>query len=243
MASHDIFISARPKARQNTMCIVMKGIEKFITNIYDARHALLKLTSEPVIADIPKTYFGPFDHERFKNSNIAELIASSMTYNSSMLPIPFPLQVPWSGVPPELSWRSQRSAASPLTASTLHQHNQMISNAPIPSINVNGDLHSSGYSTMLNSDCSMTKIGSSATGSHNSSPESNGYASSRIPEGMRNYEISPQQQMQNVRSGGAANEAMLYQGLDPRMIAGIRAMSISPQAGELRTPTGACEHF
>lgn len=236
MATHDIFISARPKARQNTMCIVMKGIEKFITNIYDARHALLKLTSERVIADVPQTYFGPFDHERFKNSNIAELITSSMTYNNSgMLPLQFPMPAPWSSVPPELSWRSRGPSTSPLTATILQQHNQLIHNMPsIPSINVSGDLHSSGYST-FNSDSSMIKNGS-ANGSHNSSPENNGYANQHISEALRNYDGSPQQ-MQALRN--AANEAIMYSGLDPRMIAGLRAMSISPQAGELRTPTAA----
>lgn len=234
MASHDVFISARPKARQNTMCIVMKGIEKFITNIYDARHALLKLTSEPVIADIPQTYFGPYDMERFKGSQIAELIASSMTYNSSMLPIPFPASVPWSGVPPEMSWRSRNLPASPLTATMLQQHNQMINNIPIPSISVN-DLHSSGYST-FNSDSSMLKAGSSANNSHNSSPENSiNYNAAKFNQMPPNcFESSQAQVIRN-----ALNDPMVYQGLDPRVIAGLRAMSMSPQAGELRTPTPA----
>lgn len=233
MAAHDIFISARPKARQNTMCIVMKGIEKFIGNIYDARHALLKLTSEPVIADIPQTYYGPFDHERFKNSNIAELITSSMTYNTGMLPLPFAMpSAPWAGVPPELSWRSRGPPTSPLTTTMLQQHNQIINSMPIPSINVSSnDLHSSGYST-FNSDSSMVK----SNGSHNSSPENNAFANKNIPENIRHYDASPQ--MQAMRNA-AANDALIYSGLDPRMIAGLRAMSISPQAGELRTPTAA----
>lgn len=229
MATHDIFISARPKARQNTMCVVMKGIEKFITNIYDARHALLKLTSEPVVANVPQTYYGPFDHEIFKSSNISELIASSMTYNNGMMPIPFPMTVPWGGVPPELSWRS-RSSTSPLTTTMLQQHNQMINSMPIPSINVSGgDLHSSGYST-FNSDSSMIK-NESANGSHNSSPESAGYQNHS--EAMRSYEASPQQ----MQRSAANDAAMMYPGLDPRMIAGLRAMSVSPHAGEMRTPT------
>lgn len=242
MAAHDVFISARPKSRQNTMCIVMKGIEKFITNIYDARHSLLKLTSEPVVADVPQTYYGPYDMEHFKGSQIAELIASSMTYNSSMMPIPFPVPVaPWNSVPPEMSWRSRVVSQSPLTTTMLHQHNQMINNMPItnmpiPTISVN-DLHTSGYST-YNSDSSMLKTGSSvAESSHHSSPENS-----------MNYGMQQQQQncfdpssaqAQAIRN--ALNDPMVYQGLDPRVIAGLRAMSMSPQAGEMRTPNPACK--
>jgi hypothetical protein len=232
MATHDVFISARPKARQNTMCIVMKGIEKFITNIYDARHHMLKLNSDAVIADIPQTYYGPYDMECFKNSQIADLIASSMTYNSSMMPIPFPAQVPWSGVPPEMSWRSRMPPSSPLTATMLQQHNQIINNIPIPTINVN-DLHSSGYST-ITSDSSMMRTGSSANGSQHSSPVQ--YSKFSPPNGCEQQ--SPMQ-AQAIRN--AMNDPMIYQGLDPRVVAGLRAMSISPQVGELRTPTNACE--
>lgn len=234
MASHDVFISARPKARQNTMCIVMKGIEKFISNIYDARHALLKLTSEPVNAEVPHTYYGPYDMERFKGSQIAELIASSMTYNGSMMPIPFPAAVPWSGVPPEMSWRS-RVPASPLTSTMLQQHN-MINNMPIPTISVN-DLHSSGYST-YNSDSSMLKANSSLAGSsHHSSPENSmNYGAKFSPQNA--FEASPNQ-AQVIRN--ALNDPMIYQGLDPRVIAGLRAMSMTPQPGDLRQPNSACK--
>lgn len=235
MATHDVFISARPKARQNTMCIVMKGIEKFITNIYDARHSLLKLNSDAIIADIPKTYYGPYDMECFKNSQIAELIASSMTYNSSSMPMQFPAQVPWSGVPAEMSWRSRMPPSSPLTTTMLQQHNQIINNMPIPSINVN-DLHSSGYSSQLTSDSSLIRNGSSANGSsHHSSPEQ--YSKFNPPNA---YQQSPMQEqaMRNM----CGNADPIYSGLDPRVIAGLRAMSISPQAGELRTPTNACKN-
>lgn len=240
MASHDVFISARPKARQNTMCIVMKGIEKFIANIYDARHALLKLTSERVNAEVPQTYYGPYDMERFKGSQIAELIASSMTYNGSMMPMPFPASVPWSGVPPEMSWRSRaQQPSSPLTSTMLHQHN-MINTMPIPTISVN-DLHSSGYST-FNSDSSMLKTNSSATGSsHHSSPENSmNYGAKYSPQqmGPNCFEASPNQ-AQAIRN--ALNDPMIYQGLDPRVIAGLRAMSMNPHPNDLRTPNSNCK--
>ncbi|XP_070492413.1 protein bicaudal C isoform X2 [Chironomus tepperi] len=212
MATHDVFISSRPKARQSTMCIVIKGIEKFITNIYDARHELLKLTSDRIIADIPHSYYGPNDMTNFKDSSVAQLVASSMTY-SAMSPIQIP-QLPWSNnINPELNWRSRvtQQPASPLTATLLQQHNQITSSMQIPSINIanNGSVNGS---------------------SRNTSPENSINYGSKYPT-MGNYMESPMNQ-QNI------NDSVTYS-LDPRIIAGLRAMSLTPQQGEVRTPTSA----
>lgn len=238
MTTHDVFISSRPKARQSTMCIVIKGIEKFITNIYDARYELLKLTSDRVIAAIPQTYYGPNDMAHFKDSSISQLVAASMTY-SAMSPIQVP-QASWQSMAPEMSWRSRiPHPTSPLTTSMLHQHNQMNQTSiPIPSININNvsDLHTSGYST-FHSENSMLKSGSSMNGgSHNSSPENSvNYAAKYSPSMMTYHESPSQTQMRQ-----ALNDSMMY-GLDPRVIAGIAAMNISPRQGETRTPTSGCK--
>jgi protein bicaudal C len=240
MARHDVFISSRPKARQSTMCIVIKGIEKFCSNIYDARHELLKLTSERIKAAIPLTYYGPNDMENFKNSNIAQLVTSSMTY-TSMSPLQIP-QVPWQ-VSPELSWRSQIPAPppSPLTQSMLQQHNQItqMNNMPIPSISINAsEYHSSGYST-LNSDSSMVKSGSSLnSSSHNSSPENSiNYGNNKFatPTNMPAY----MEQALHSQSIRAMND--LSYSLDPRITAGLRAMNMTPTQNETRSPTSACK--
>jgi len=238
MAAHDVFISSRPKARQSTMCIVIKGIEKFITNIYDARHELLKLTSDRIIADIPPTYYGPNDMTNFKDSSVAQLVASSMTY-SAMSPIQIP-QMPWNtNITPEMNWRSRvtQQPPSPLTTSLLHQHNQITSSMQIPSINIANvsDLHTSGYST-FNSENSILKNGSSVNGSsRNTSPENSINYGSKYGPSMGNYMDSPMQQ-QNL------NDSLTYS-LDPRIIAGLRAMSLTPQQGEVRTPTAACKYI
>lgn len=235
MVKHDVFINSRPKARQSTMCIVIKGIEKFITNIYDARHELLKLTSDRIIAEIPQTYYGPNDMANFKDSSIAKLVASSMTY-SSMSPITVP-PMAWPNISPEMSWRSRvPPPASPLTTSMLQQHNQITSNMQVPSINVS-DLHTSGYST-YNSESSMMKL--SMNGSHISSlsPENSLSYGSKYPQGMQNIHESP---LQNhcMRNQMQMNDPMYS--LDPRIIAGIRAMGISPHQSELRTPNSNCK--
>lgn len=243
MAAHDVFISSRPKARQSTMCIVIKGIEKFITNIYDARHELLKLTSDRIVGDIPPTYYGPNDMTNFKNSSVAQLVASSMTY-SVMSPIQIP-QIPWNGVAPELNWRSRATQPPPsaLTTNMLQQHNQITSNLQIPSINIGNvsDLHTSGYST-YNSESSILKTSSSANGSSvNTSPENSlNYGNTKYTQSMTNFLESPMQQSQSHNNN--LNDSLSYS-LDPRLIAGIRAMSLSPQQGEMRTPTSACKYF
>uniref|UniRef100_A0A182VUH0 SAM domain-containing protein n=1 Tax=Anopheles minimus TaxID=112268 RepID=A0A182VUH0_9DIPT len=75
MLTHDVFISVRQKSRQSTLCIVIKGIEKFIANIYEARHQLLKSTGARVVAEIPRTYFGPNEHPQQTTQNISALLA------------------------------------------------------------------------------------------------------------------------------------------------------------------------
>ncbi|XP_055643769.1 protein bicaudal C [Toxorhynchites rutilus septentrionalis] len=92
MYAHDVFISVRQKSRQSTLCIVIKGIEKFISNIYEARYHLLKCTASRVVADIPRSYLGP--NEQAKNSqNVSQLLAGPAPQPFSPLspinPMPF----------------------------------------------------------------------------------------------------------------------------------------------------------
>ncbi|XP_058448811.1 protein bicaudal C [Malaya genurostris] len=92
MFTHDVFISVRQKSRQSTLCIVIKGIEKFISNIYDARYNLLKCTGPNVVADIPRSYLGP--NELAKNSqNVSQMLAGPTPQPFSPLspinPMPF----------------------------------------------------------------------------------------------------------------------------------------------------------
>ncbi|XP_058818853.1 protein bicaudal C [Topomyia yanbarensis] len=92
MFSHDVFISVRQKSRQSTLCIVIKGIEKFISNIYEARYNLLKCTGPAVVADVPQSYLGP--NEQAKNSqNVSQMLAGPTPQPFSPLspinPMPF----------------------------------------------------------------------------------------------------------------------------------------------------------
>lgn len=56
MQSLDVFINIRHKPKQSTLSIVVKGIERNASNIYEARRQLLGLDEPKVTADIPQTY-------------------------------------------------------------------------------------------------------------------------------------------------------------------------------------------
>jgi protein bicaudal C len=240
MNAHDVYITSRQKSRQSTMCIVIKGVEKYITNIYDARHQLLKLTSERIIAPIPSSYYGPNDIAHFKNSNIAQLLAGPTTYGP-ISPIQQIPQITWSNHPSELNnnWRS-RPSASPLTSSLLQQHNKMTSNLQLPGgMSMRGsasDLHSSGYhSSFTTADCSMMKNASNGSSNH-SSPENSINYGSKYNQAMNAF----MDHHQKFANRNAMNDSLLFN-YDPRIVAGIRAMNLTPQHGDVRIPTPICK--
>lgn len=242
MSLHDVYITTRQKSRQSTMCVVIKGVEKFITNIYDARHQLLKLTSERIVAPIPSSYYGPNDIAQFKNSNISQLLAGPTVYGpiSPIAPIP---QITWENTP-ETSWRS-RPPISPLTSTLLQQHNKLTGNLQVPgnfSIRAStSDMHSSGYHSFT-TDSSMMKNASSAAGgsSIHSSPENSMNYGSKYQQAMANAMESPAQKYLDQARRASLNDSFMFN-YDPRIVSGIRAMNLTPQQGEVRIPTPACK--
>lgn len=223
------------------MCIVIKGVEKFITNIYDARYQLLKLTSDRIIASIPSSYYGPNDLANFKNSSIAQLMAGPTTYGP-ISPIQQIPQITWNT--PELNWRSaSRSSTSPLTSSLLQQHNKLTGNLQVPGHTMGrssvGDMHSSGYHSFTTDSSMMKNAGSGAGGSSiHSSPENSMIYGSKFGQGPPGLMESPHQRF--LMEQARINEAMLFN-CDPRIVAGIRAMNMTPTQGEVRIPTPVCK--
>lgn len=59
MQSLDVFINVRHKPKQNTFSVIIKGIERNASNIYEARKQLLGLEEPRVNAEIPTTYHIP----------------------------------------------------------------------------------------------------------------------------------------------------------------------------------------
>ncbi|CRL00989.1 CLUMA_CG014408, isoform A [Clunio marinus] len=217
MASHDVYINSRQKSRQSTMCIVIKGVEKYITNIYDARHQLLKLTSERIVAAIPTSYYGPHDMEHFKCNSIAQLLAGPTTYGSisPLQPIP---PITWSNNPDINNWRS-RPQVSPLTSTVLQQHNKMTGNLQVPSNmtirSTMSDLHSSGYHS-FSGDSSMMKTINGGSSNHSSPDSAMRYG--KYNQNIANLIENQHKHLDHARLS-AFNESMMYN-YDPRIIAG-----------------------
>lgn len=206
MLMHDVFITSRQKSRQSTMCIVIKGIEKFISNIYDARHQILKLNSLKIKADIPATYYGPND--QFKNNSIAQLMAGTANF-SPITPINSLPYIAWPASPEVLNLRArmQREAQqavkghntlSPLTASMLQQHNkmtnnnfQMPSNMALSSRSEhtanNSELHTSGYQSFTTDSSLMDKYNSMKNAAASTSSAADGSSNQTSPENSVNY--------------------------------------------------------
>lgn len=59
MQSLDVFINVRHKPKQSTLSVIIKGIERNASNIYEARKRLLGLDEPRVHAEIPATYHIP----------------------------------------------------------------------------------------------------------------------------------------------------------------------------------------
>lgn len=77
MVTHDVYITTHSKGgllNTHRSQVVIIGIEKFISNIYDARHDLLKLASNRIKGNIPAEYYGSYDMENFKSSSVAKLV-------------------------------------------------------------------------------------------------------------------------------------------------------------------------
>ncbi|XP_017067124.1 protein bicaudal C [Drosophila eugracilis] len=60
---YGVYITLRQKQRQSTLAIVVKGVEKFIDKIYEARHEILRLATPFVKPEIPEYYFMPKDKD------------------------------------------------------------------------------------------------------------------------------------------------------------------------------------
>lgn len=90
MKNLDVFINIRQKTRQSSLCVVIKGIEKFVDKIYDARQQLLDLHTPRVLAKIPSTYFSSHDN----NMSVSALLSN-------------PPQTPTTPITPQIDFASQ----------------------------------------------------------------------------------------------------------------------------------------
>ncbi|KAL5281386.1 BICC1 family protein [Megaselia abdita] len=85
---YGVFITLRQKQRQSTLAVVIKGIEKYIDKVYEARQEILKLTTLLVKPEIPKTYFSPHDSdvENVQKHNLTALLSNQSIEISPVTP-------------------------------------------------------------------------------------------------------------------------------------------------------------
>ncbi|XP_070171625.1 protein bicaudal C homolog 1-B isoform X2 [Polyergus mexicanus] len=69
MQSLDVFINVRHKPKQSTLSVIIKGIERNASNIYEARKQLLRLDEPRVHAEIPSMYHIPNAGSVFQSNN------------------------------------------------------------------------------------------------------------------------------------------------------------------------------
>ncbi|XP_011304511.1 protein bicaudal C homolog 1 isoform X2 [Fopius arisanus] len=113
MQSLDVFINVLHKPKQSSLSVIIKGVERNASNIYEARRQLLSLDDPKIIADIPATYNVPNSQNVFQNSlngNISDKFTNFLTINTqspspycvsplSHSPNPMNLSPHW-GLPP-----------------------------------------------------------------------------------------------------------------------------------------------
>ncbi|XP_017789391.1 PREDICTED: protein bicaudal C homolog 1-B isoform X1 [Habropoda laboriosa] len=84
MQSLDVFINVRHKPKQSTLSVIIKGIERNASNIYEARKQLLGLDEPRVHAEIPATYHIPNIGNIFQGGNSGNCLSpNSLVSNLS----------------------------------------------------------------------------------------------------------------------------------------------------------------
>lgn len=184
MYTYDVFITVRQKSRQSTICIVIKGIEKYITNVYEARHQLLKLNGPRLLPNIPSSYFISEERtqEHVQNSLISLLRNEENLYKSSTLPMSTWLSPPQKtsvdfgyrqSFLPYFTFSPTNSSSMPDISSTeVNDVQNIFSNLSVGiksssiSPKNSSDIQSSGYHSM---NCSFISLGNPSIESMNES--------------------------------------------------------------------------
>ncbi|XP_043463526.1 protein bicaudal C isoform X1 [Leptopilina heterotoma] len=90
MQSLDVFINVRHKPKQSTLSVIIKGIERNASNIYEARKQLLALEEPRVHAEIPTTYHIPNATNVFpanNNTGLHNVLGAGSDNFSNMLTV------------------------------------------------------------------------------------------------------------------------------------------------------------
>ncbi|XP_026463078.1 protein bicaudal C-like isoform X2 [Ctenocephalides felis] len=159
MKSLDLVIQVRHKPKQNTMSVIIKGIERNATKMYEARNKLLNITEPRIVADIPPSYHVPSGAE-----TIALPILSQPPLSPVLSPLPWnPLGSPFTYALPT----ALPTAASP--TSSIPQPFKLRSLQGIGVLsNVDSSQDSSGYQSYTSSSSNSLEFPNSSCSLSNS---------------------------------------------------------------------------
>ncbi|XP_015113761.1 protein bicaudal C homolog 1-A isoform X2 [Diachasma alloeum] len=79
MQTLDVFINVLHKPKQSSLSVIIKGVERNATSIYEARRQLLSLDDAKIVADIPPTYNIPNSPNVFQSTLNGSLVSDKFT--------------------------------------------------------------------------------------------------------------------------------------------------------------------
>lgn len=117
----DVFITVRSKSHHGALCIVIKGIEKYVGDVYEARSKILKLNQATVAAEVPSTYY--FQYE---NKNQLQIQSLFQMYSNSPTALDFPheAQLPYTPSDNLTHLMNRMSCMSLASPQQQQQHHQ-----------------------------------------------------------------------------------------------------------------------
>ncbi|XP_037024571.1 protein bicaudal C isoform X1 [Bradysia coprophila] len=185
---YGVLISCRDKSKNTSKSIVIRGKEKFIDKIYEARHELLKLTTPLIKASIPPTYFSKLDiSDEFAfrqtlalmpNRSESPLIQHHMGQPPNFVP-QFDALSPTISRMSNLSIGRQRVPHNNYNGNFLSPHPNMSPRNPSPLTSGYGSGHNSFNSSGNSLDAQMSLF---------QQPQSNPFIDSRLPEAVASYD-------------------------------------------------------
>ncbi|KAK4883581.1 hypothetical protein RN001_006900 [Aquatica leii] len=223
-SSLDVTINIRHKAKQNTLACIIKGIERYASNIYKARNQILDVREPSIIADIPSTYFPP---QNVNTSTDAPSIINVPTISSTVSP----------------TWQYPSTSYNPPFVGMVRQ--------PQFTYGVmHGSLASSGYHSLGQFSSSSLSLEhdslvSISSASPSSSPR-NVTPTTRSSGDLDNSGNKANTVLSEVSSTNYHGTSVLKQAdhltipsdFEQKRLAGLRTMQMRPTGG-VRVPTGA----
>ncbi|KAF5301419.1 hypothetical protein FQA39_LY02148 [Lamprigera yunnana] len=234
-SSLGVTIYIRHKTKQNILACLIKGVEKYASNIYEARNRILDIRELSIVADIPTTYLLP--HSCNTNADPPKMvnvptISSSMispswqypstSYNPPFVGMTQQPQFSYGGIHGSMASSGYHSMGQ-FSGSSLSLEQSQDSDSLI-SISSTSSLSSPKMSSQSTA---PTSIHSSSTSPNNDKMNTNILLSEVSSSNYHGMSISKQ-----------TDRLMALSDFEQKRLAGLRAMQMRPTGG-YRVPTSA----